>query len=371
MKKLTTVIMAALLLFSCAFFCPKEAQAATTVTQATFQEALEKFKTNVYPNGSTYVDDTTYGGIQCFGYANQLAKYIYGSYPTTSMSGLDVTSGWTVSYGADAVDNLHIGDIVRFYYHSIFITDIYDGCVYYTDANGDGQNTVSWEGYFPIYYLKNIVSEKLSSGVSSVDGIWHTGWVAHYENWKELPTSTISYDANGGYGIVGDRKVEEGASFTTPNANLLYFCDYKVVGYTIKRNNDNKFYVSGTGWFTEDEIKVNGYSKKVYGAGQKYTLDSSWTKGISGTCSYTAFAVWGRPEGSVAGDFYQEEEVAIDIKDAMAIFRHVANKTGAVSGMSRADINMDLKVDITDAMAVFYYVAKKTDTLGAKATTLG
>ena len=45
------------------------------------------------------------------------------------MSGVGVSGGWQVSYGAEAVDALHVGDIVRFRYHSIFVTDIYNGYV--------------------------------------------------------------------------------------------------------------------------------------------------------------------------------------------------------------------------------------------------
>ena len=58
------------------------------------------------------------------------------------MSGVGVSGGWQVSYGAEAVDALHVGDIVRFRYHSIFVTDIYNGYVFFTDANSDGANTV-------------------------------------------------------------------------------------------------------------------------------------------------------------------------------------------------------------------------------------
>ena len=114
------------------------------------------------------------------------------------MSGVGVSGGWQVSYGAEAVDALHVGDIVRFRYHSIFVTDIYNGYVFFTDANSDGANTVTWQGWMEVSYLKELVSEKLASGVCSADGIWHTGWVAHYKNWKNMPKSTVNFDGNGG-----------------------------------------------------------------------------------------------------------------------------------------------------------------------------
>ncbi len=139
MKKILSAAVALLCFFSVSVFSPSKSEAATAMTEASFQTSLEKFRNTVYGEGSTYKNNVKlYGGAQCFGYANQLAKYIYGSYPTGSMSGVGVSGGWQVSYGAEAVDALHVGDIVRFRYHSIFVTDIYNGYVFFTDANSDG-----------------------------------------------------------------------------------------------------------------------------------------------------------------------------------------------------------------------------------------
>ena len=115
MKKILSAAVALLCFFSVSVFSPSKSEAATAMTEASFQTSLEKFRNTVYGEGSTYKNNVKlYGGAQCFGYANQLAKYIYGSYPTGSMSGVGVSGGWQVSYGAEAVDALHVGDIVRF-----------------------------------------------------------------------------------------------------------------------------------------------------------------------------------------------------------------------------------------------------------------
>ena len=89
MKKILSAAVALLCFFSVSVFSPSKSEAATAMTEASFQTSLEKFRNTVYGEGSTYKNNVKlYGGAQCFGYANQLAKYIYGSYPTGSMSGV-------------------------------------------------------------------------------------------------------------------------------------------------------------------------------------------------------------------------------------------------------------------------------------------
>ena len=366
MKKILSAAVALLCFFSVSVFSPSKSEAATAITEASFQTSLEKFRNTVYGEGSTYKNNVKlYGGAQCFGYANQLAKYIYGSYPTGSMSGVGVSGGWQVSYGAEAVDALHVGDIVRFRYHSIFVTDIYNGYVFFTDANSDGANTVTWQGWMEISYLKELVSEKLASGVCSADGIWHTGWVAHYKNWKNMPKSTVNFDGNGGvnstmmYIEIVPRVVEYGAGFVAEQFFSYY--DYRFSGYTVRRDNDNKWYVSGKGWLTQEEINAGGYSKKLYAPDEKVTVDASWKRGITGECSFTLVAQWRRGDG-VVGDANGDGEV--DLIDAMMIFYDVAKKESvAWYRRSRCDIDLDLRIDIKDAMKVFFFVAKKIHSL--------
>lgn len=112
-----------------------------------FYTKLEEFKKNIYSNGSHYIDNPSLtGGYQCFGFANELAIYMFGSYPTKSMAANgDPRSGWEITYYVgdndniitNPIDNLTIGDIVRYKCHSIFITDISNDSITYCDANSD------------------------------------------------------------------------------------------------------------------------------------------------------------------------------------------------------------------------------------------
>lgn len=160
---------------------------------STFNSKVASFKSNRYPHGSTYVNNASYGGYQCFGFANEIATYIFGSFPTSSMSASSVNSGWTRTYGGSAVDNLRVGDVVRYHFHSIFITAINGNDIEYCQANvPNGTNKVTYGNHITRSELKSLVSDKLTSG-----GTDKTGWVAHFKNGvNDLGPHTHSYSGS-------------------------------------------------------------------------------------------------------------------------------------------------------------------------------
>ncbi|MDE5993911.1 MAG: hypothetical protein K2G60_00185, partial [Oscillospiraceae bacterium] len=128
-KRIISLFLAVLMIVS---IVPMGTISASAMDINTFNAKVESFKSTRYSHNSTYTDNpNTTGGYQCFGFANEIAKYIFGSYPTSNMSGYDVNSGWQISYGGSAVDNLCVGDIVRYSFHSIFITGINGNTVYF------------------------------------------------------------------------------------------------------------------------------------------------------------------------------------------------------------------------------------------------
>ena len=198
-KKLLAIIVTVMLLLSTLSVAFFTANAATAITESTFQTKYNAFKKNVYPDGSTYKNDPTKtGGYECFGYANEIAKYIYGSYPTSSGSAVSsINTNWSISRGANAINNLHIGDIVRYkassaYDHSIFVYKISSDKVYYTDANGGSVYNYVASRSVTKTALKEKIASKLVGNTSVV------GYVAHYKGWKDTNTLTMKYNVNGG-----------------------------------------------------------------------------------------------------------------------------------------------------------------------------
>lgn len=103
---------------------------------------------------------------------------------------------------------------------------------------------------------------------------------------------SYSFYANGGTGSMNPVSISYNGGGTLPKCTYTR-SGYTFSGWNVKRNADNKWYVSGKGWYAESAIP-SGYSKKVYADQCKITPDSSWTNGYSGTSTYTFYAIWAK-----------------------------------------------------------------------------
>ena len=181
------------------------------MTMELFEKKLSSFKSDVYANGSHYIDNASlYRGTQCYGFANQIAQYFYGSFPTTTSNGLTANADWVVNYGSAALRNLHVGDVMRFRSsvgadHSIFITGMDDTYIYFSDCNNDHKNTVRHDAKKTWTELMGKIDKALEVNSKCI------GWVAHYKYWNDDPEAktgaTVSYNANGGY-IAGEKTAD-------------------------------------------------------------------------------------------------------------------------------------------------------------------
>ena len=133
---------------------------AEAMSLSAFNERLEKFKNEVYGEGTTY-DDSTNGstyGWECFGFANYLTRYIFGSFPCSIDNADTVNSNWSITRKNAGINNLCIGDIIRYYnttgnYHSIVVTGIDGDTINFCDANRIGKNTITYNGSYSTSYL--------------------------------------------------------------------------------------------------------------------------------------------------------------------------------------------------------------------------
>ncbi len=199
LQRLLSMVMSLAIIASMVFIVSVPVSAAT-VDISTFNAKLTEFQNTKYANNSVYVDNPGLtGGYECFGFANELALFIFGSYPTHVGNGTQARAGWTVTYGSSAVDNLSAGDIVRRRSngsnstsdHSIFITGINGDTIYYCDANSDYRNTVKYNQSTTKSALKTAISRNLYGDSSK------TGWVAHHkDNNTSGGTTSIIFDLN-------------------------------------------------------------------------------------------------------------------------------------------------------------------------------
>ncbi len=197
MKKLLSFFLTLVLVLSVVLLGEVTVSAATQITENTFYSRYNSFKANVYPDGKIYTNNSSNaGGTECFGYANEIAKYIYGSYPTTSGSAIsNINGNWQIIRGGSAIDQLHIGDIVRYransWDHSIFVYNISGNTIYYTDANGGSTYNIVASGSTTKSELKTKISKSLLGNSDVV------GYVARYRGWQEMPP--VSHTINTSY----------------------------------------------------------------------------------------------------------------------------------------------------------------------------
>ena len=207
----TTVFLLIIAVLSGVFSAVSSAAQSKEMNMTLFEQKLASFKSDVYGNGSHYIDNASaYRGTQCYGFANQIALYFYGSFPTTTSNGLQATEDWVVNYGSSALLDLHVGDVMRFRSsvgadHSIFITDMDETYIYFSDCNNDHKNTVRHGAKKTWEELMVKIDKALEVNSKCI------GWVAHYKYWNDDPEEktgvTVSYNANGGY-IEGEKTAD-------------------------------------------------------------------------------------------------------------------------------------------------------------------
>lgn len=94
--------------------------------------------------------------IQCMGFAEKLGYDVYGTNPRTQ---------WTKSHN---LANVKAGDILRYGYHSIFITKVAGDTLTYADCNSDGHCKIRWDATIKKSQIHNLV------------------YIQHANNYKEV-----------------------------------------------------------------------------------------------------------------------------------------------------------------------------------------
>lgn len=166
------------------------------------------------------------------------------------------------------------------------------------------------------------------------------------------PKYTFNYDANGG--IITHNSTE----FTMSGSESLQlfnpFCvreGHICIGWTIKRNTDNKWLINGKEWIAESEIK-DDTQKTVYSNYSIFVIDDVLTEGIVGDGSYTFYAIWkeGAPDlGDLNVDFY------VDMQDVFYLLHHI-NFPESYPANQHVDYDKSGSVDLQDVVYFLFHV---------------
>ncbi len=82
-------------------------------------------------------------------------------------------------------------------------------------------------------------------------------------------------------------------------------CDFE--GWYIRRTADGKWLTESQGWQDSRSIRENGYARKVWGDGEGFTMDETWSQEDFG--QFTLYAVWRNTETGL-----REEETAYIVR---------------------------------------------------------
>ena len=107
----------------------------------------------------------------------------------------------------------------------------------------------------------------------------------------EAVNHTFKFELKGGSGSFPNQTAVTGGKLTLPSSTPTK-SGYAFKCWYVKRNSDQKWYVSGKGWYKWADIIANNYSPQVYRPGVTLTIDSSWTEGNQPNSSYAFYAQW-------------------------------------------------------------------------------
>lgn len=162
----------------------------------------------------------------------------------------------------------------------------------------------------------------------------------------------FSYNANGG-------SMSESIKFSLMKNDTVLVgsadCSrsgYTCIGWSVKRNTDNKWLVDGKGWCTDDQIQAGGYTKTVHSNNDIVEINGEWIKGLSGNGSYTFYAEW-KEGGPVAGDANMDQK--LDMQDAFYLLEHI-NFPEFTPVDQDVDYDGSGTVDVDDAIYLVLHV---------------
>ena len=244
----------------------------------------------------TYTNVTSNRTITATWQENKLTLNYYSNYATSAFEGalntVDSSKNVKVWSGDFYYDNDYSAYGVANYSSSSGVAymtrDGYTATKYWGTSTSGGTLIHEDTGYSTGQALAKALGKDLSNGNASVNV---------YAQWGK-DTYTINYNANSGSGSMSPQLVEWQETFTISD-NKFKKEGYKVIGWYLRRNTDNKWYVTGQGWKSSNEVFVNKYEKKLYPIQSELKVDSSWISDNESAKEFTFYAVW-----EIAGVIY-------------------------------------------------------------------
>ncbi len=198
-----------------------------------------------------------YGGIartwQCWGFACQVGYDIFG---------VDSYGGWNKHKNAS---NIKAGDIVRFSWytsyapHSVFVTKVENGTVYYADCNSSGPCKVNWNNSMSVSRIQTLLNNRTDGEFAVYHAPNSTVSANPNTTVASLVTPTISFNKSS-Y-TIGDTIVVSWKP-SPSNSNLSHYWisvydsdDYMIINQSIDKSKTS---------ISFSIPKVGTYKVKIY-----------------------------------------------------------------------------------------------------------
>ena len=145
----------------------------------------------------------------------------------------------------------------------------------------------------------------------------------------------VTFNDNGVAGSAMVCSVKLSETFTIPEVSGNVNPGHEFLYWNVYRSSDDSYYVAGKGWFTEEEIQANGYTKRPYYPGEEYYIDiSSWlsSDAANNDAEFVFEAAWEKIEEEEEPFFADVNETSWYYSAVRYVYEH-----GLMSGLTTTE----------------------------------
>ena len=147
--------------------------------------------------------------------------------------------------------------------------------------------------------ILNSIYDNTELVVTKVQGNWGNTVYNGVSGWISLDFAELIEPFSYNVEYVSDTEIEPSAvtfggtiivkDNTDQNGN------YSFDGWSVKRSSDEKWYTSN-GWFSDEELKNNGYSKVLFTSGDRIVVNENWIDDVTKDETFTFYSNWSEVE---------------------------------------------------------------------------
>lgn len=141
----------------------------------------------------------------------------------------------------------------------------------------------------------NSIYDKTELVITKVQGNWGNTVYNGVSGWISLDFAELIKPFSYNVEYVSDTKIEPstvtfGGTIIVED-NIDQNGNYSFSGWSVKRSSDGKWHTAN-GWFNDEELKNNGYSKSLYTNGDRIVVNENWIDDVTKNETFTFHSNW-------------------------------------------------------------------------------